>query len=138
VILITLRSRTELIGSVPELQWAEINDGSRPVELQQPSAVPLPGAAIAVGPEFRVDPNPSRDQVRLTFRVAEAGPCLLEIFAPDGRVARRVVQGTRAAGVHTVLWDGRGEQGTALSSGVYFARLRLGEVVKEQRLVVLR
>jgi hypothetical protein len=138
VLLITLRSRTEIIGSVPELAWAEINDGSRPVELQQPTAVPWPGDAISAGPEFRVDPNPSHDQVRLTIRVAEAGPCLLEIFAPDGRVVRRLTEGTRAAGVHTVLWDGRGDQGAVLPSGVYFARLRLGKTQVEQRLVMLR
>lgn len=138
VVLITLRSRTETIGSVPALLWAEINDGSRPVELHQPTSVPAVDAGFPAGVEFRIEPNPSRQQIRLTFRVPETGPCLLEIFAPDGRVVARLTEGVRAAGRHTVLWDGHGDQGQVSPSGVYFARLRLGELRVEQRLVILR
>ncbi len=93
---------------------------------------------MPTGLDFRVGPNPSRGQVSLTFRASAESRCLLEIFTLDGRVVRRVAEGPRAAGIHTVLWNGRGEEGAALPSGVYFARLRVGEALKEQRLVILR
>lgn len=41
------------------------------------------------------------------------------------------MQGMRPAGVYTVHWDGRGDQGQALASGVYLYRLRTGKQVRD-------
>jgi hypothetical protein len=38
-------------------------------------------------------------------------------------VVRRLVDAPLTAGPHSVVWDGRDENGRGMASGVYFARL---------------
>ncbi len=42
------------------------------------------------------------------------------------------------AGEHESVWDGRGEDGESLPSGVYFYRLRAGGVSRSAKMTLLR
>ena len=137
VVQITLRSSSEVIGSVPELIWAEINDGSRPVELHEPTAVPPSQAEHLSAGEFRIEPNPFHGQVRMSFRMDQAGDMTLEVYAPDGRLVRRVAEGGRSAGTYTIGWDGRNDAGQTIPSGIYFARLRRAQATEVHRVILI-
>ena len=61
-------------------------------------------------------------------RAAGAGPALgpvrVEIYDVQGRLVRRLLDGTPgAASVARLRWDGRDQQGRRLSSGRYWARV---------------
>ena len=74
--------------------------------------------------------------VRAQSRLAEVD---LTIYDVAGRRVRRLYEGTGGDEPHTILWDGHGEGGLQVASGVYFARLRVGsDPVKLQRVVVIR
>jgi flagellar hook assembly protein FlgD len=47
----------------------------------------------------------------------------LTIYAVDGRKVRTLVEGWREAGRWDAVWDGTDDRGTAVPSGVYYARL---------------
>lgn len=86
-----------------------------------------------------VRPNPFRDATTVSFRLAERTSVHLEVFDVRGRLVRRLEDGAiREAGTHRVTWDGRDERGRALPAGVYFSRLRAGEVRSTEKLVLLR
>jgi flagellar hook assembly protein FlgD len=51
---------------------------------------------------------------------------------------RRLAGGPHAAGTHTVSWDGRDDDGVALSSGVYFYRVRGGRMSETRKLLLTR
>jgi len=54
----------------------------------------------------------------------------LTVLNVRGQKVATLVDGTRAAGTHTIAWDGRNERGGAVSSGVYFVRVEAcGEAV---------
>jgi flagellar hook assembly protein FlgD len=53
-------------------------------------------------------------------------------------LVQRLVDESREAGAHAATWHGRDNQGRAVPSGVYFARLRSGNVVMTQRLTLIR
>ena len=59
------------------------------------------------------------------------------IIWADGR-SKILIDATLPAGVHEVVWDGRDEQGRAVSEGVYFHRLQLGGERVARRLILLR
>jgi hypothetical protein len=62
---------------------------------------------------------------RLTWQLAESGPVRLVIYDLAGRPVRGwgVVQ--QPAGVHSVEWDGSGDNGRSLPAGSYFCRLTI-------------
>ena len=71
-------------------------------------------------------PNPFRETTRFSFSVARISPLLLVIYDVGGRRVRTLVSGTFPAGRHQATWDGLDDEGSALASGVYFARLVVG------------
>jgi hypothetical protein len=49
-----------------------------------------------------------------------------------------VLKDTMAAGVYRVRWNGKSDDGRALSSGVYFARLEAADSRDVARLMMLK
>jgi hypothetical protein len=101
---------------------------------------PVPGVRTA-GPRLALNPNlpnPFNPRTSLRFTLPEAGPTLLEIVDLRGRRVRTIVSGWLEAGPHTRLWDGRDEDGMAVSSGLYFSRLEHPGGVRSRRMTLLR
>jgi hypothetical protein len=54
------------------------------------------------------------------FRTERAGMVSINLYRPDGTLARRLVQAQRLpAGAHKVPWDGRGDDGITVGPGEY-------------------
>ena len=62
----------------------------------------------------------------------------LEVYDLRGRLVRRLVAESRAAGRVEVTWDGRDEQGVAAPSGTYVARLAAPGVVASRKMQLLK
>ena len=62
--------------------------------------------------------QPVRDDVRLRFELAEAGPVVLEVFDVRGRRVAPPIRESFAAGPNEIAWSARD-----LSPGIYAARL---------------
>ncbi|MDM7917341.1 MAG: FlgD immunoglobulin-like domain containing protein [Candidatus Eisenbacteria bacterium] len=94
---------------------------------------------IGLGPaDLRASPNPFSGRTTLTFALAEASVVDLSVFDAAGRRVRRLVLGPLGAGTHAVAWDRTGEEGAALSNGVYFCRLRAGGASRTVRVILLK
>jgi len=104
------------------------------------AAVDAPVTVAGAGGAIRLSPprpNPMRDGTTLAFSLPAAGRVTLAIHDVTGRRVRVLADGDLAAGRHEAAWDGRDDAGTAVATGVYFARLTAGGVtrsVKVQRL----
>jgi hypothetical protein len=103
--------------------------------------IDVPGTAAAVKVVTGLSqnaPNPFNPVTRITFSVAARGEVSLRIYDIAGRALRTLVQGWREPGVYSEVWDGRGDDGSVLPSGVYFYSLKAGEVVATHKMVLLR
>ena len=78
-------------------------------------------------------PNPFNPETSLTFDLPEAGHASLVIYDINGREIVRLADGWRAAGTYQITFDASG-----LSSGVYFARLQMGDSMNTQKLLLLK
>jgi len=87
---------------------------------------------------FQNYPNPFNPECRIRFDIPHAEPVILKIFDVEGSIVRTLVEGWRAAGTYTELWDGKAEDGSELGSGVYFYRLEAGDFVATRKTVLLR
>ena len=81
---------------------------------------------------------PFRESSEIRFQLTETSPVSLRIYSADGRSVRQLLHGERAAGYHSVPWDGRDDQGRLLSQGIYFVRFETGGYQMTKRTVLLR
>jgi uncharacterized repeat protein (TIGR01451 family) len=73
---------------------------------------------------YRPMPNPFSNMTSFAYSVGGEGSAGVDITVFDvaGRQIRKLVSGPQTAGVHTVSWDGRSDQGTQVTRGMYFVR----------------
>ncbi len=83
-------------------------------------------------------PNPFNPSTRLEFNLAEPGHTILEIFDLRGRRLALLCDESLAAGTYSMVWHGTDHRGRALSSGVYFARLRSDEGEAVHKMLLLK
>ncbi|MDZ7860850.1 MAG: M14 family zinc carboxypeptidase [Candidatus Krumholzibacteriota bacterium] len=85
-------------------------------------------------------PNPFNPSTRIEFIVGgrKPAPVTLEIFDVSGRKAASILERNMAPGKYSVRWDGRGDSGRKLVSGIYFMRLSAAERVISKKMVLMR
>jgi hypothetical protein len=83
-------------------------------------------------------PNPFNPVTTIGFELDSVGPANLRIYDASGRLVRTLAHGIFEAGLHEKVWNGTGDQGQRVSSGVYFCRFEAGGFSRTQKLVLLR
>jgi hypothetical protein len=77
-------------------------------------------------------------KIRTPDLLIRSQKCLYLHFDALGREVAILVEADEAAGLHSVIWDGRGETGVELANGSYFYRLVSGGVERSGRIVLAR
>ncbi|RMF56590.1 MAG: hypothetical protein D6748_13130, partial [Calditrichaeota bacterium] len=75
---------------------------------------------------------------RISFYLPFATKIALEIFDGTGRKIRTLLNGNFHAGLHEVLWEGRNDSGSTVSSGVYFYSLKTTNRSWVRKMVLLK
>ncbi len=83
-------------------------------------------------------PTPFADATTIGFALPAGLPVELRIFDVRGALVRTLTRGSLEAGPHRAVWDGRGDGGARVPSGVYYAELRAGRDVLRRRLVLVK
>ncbi len=72
----------------------------------------------------------------IRYALPEAGAVSLRIYDMLGQTVRTLASGLQAAGIHTIAWNGRKDNGAPAATGVYLYRLEAGNVVKTNKLIL--
>lgn len=83
-------------------------------------------------------PNPFNPQTTITYDVAKASNVRLRVYAVTGQHIRTLVDGERAAGGYSVTWDGTGDTGRDVTSGVYMCRMETGDYRAVRKMLLVR
>jgi len=83
-------------------------------------------------------PNPFNPATTLSFDLPDAASVELAVFDVAGRRVATLLDGFVAAGVQSVRWSGRSDDGFLLPSGTYFARLDAGRVSSTRKIVLAK
>ena len=78
-------------------------------------------------------PNPFNSSTTISFSLSKSGRATLEVFDVTGRIVKTLADDIMTAGEHQIQFDG-----TNLSSWTYFARIRVGNNMRTEKLVLLR
>jgi hypothetical protein len=71
-------------------------------------------------------PNPFGPLTVIGFELGRASHVKLAVYDISGRHVATLIDGTLAAGRHSVEWDGRDRAGSEVPAGVYFLRIAAG------------
>jgi hypothetical protein len=83
-------------------------------------------------------PNPFNPSTEIQFSVPKTANISLIIYNLLGQRVRTLAQGVYAQGQYRVTWDGRGEFGQTLASGVYFSRLETGSIALVKKMLMMK
>jgi len=83
-------------------------------------------------------PNPFNPSTTIRFALPEHAAVQLSVYNLLGQRITLLVNEPRAAGVHSVQWNGTDDSGRPVSSGIYLVRLEAGEQVQMQRMTLLK
>jgi len=85
-------------------------------------------------------PNPFRPSrsTAIHYSVARTAPVNLTIHDVTGRTVRTLVNKSVDGGDYTASFDGRDDRGNALSAGVYFYRLKIGDFESNKKMLMLK
>lgn len=86
----------------------------------------------------RPEPNPAAGAVALRLSLPRGADLRARVLDAQGRVVRTLANGTFAAGVHLLTWDGFDGGGRETPAGVYFVSVQTGCRTLVRRLVRVR
>jgi hypothetical protein len=121
------------------LNWRFSDCGGRAVRVESPPTVPEdtgeetpddedPAILAARPGELRlnIQPNPLQGSTTIELDLPSSGDVQVAIYDIQGRKVSTVFDGHKEAGYYSAVWNGDDMQGSAVASGVYFCRVRIG------------
>ena len=91
----------------------------------------------AAGGFSRIAPNPFNPKTEIRFVLTRDNLAQLNIYNIRGEMVRSLPNDRLESGEHIMHWDGHDFAGQKVSSGTYFARLRIGSEVMQVRKLML-
>ena len=83
-------------------------------------------------------PNPFNPTVTIPFGLPVQGRVKLAVYNVIGQKVATLVDETKPAGYHRIVWNGCNDFGVAVSSGIYFARMDAKEFTKTQKIAMIK
>jgi hypothetical protein len=103
--------------------------------MSQVANVTVSAFAVAIDQNI---PNPFNPATTIRYTMAERSNVTINVYDASGRLVRTLVDGARDAGAHDVMWDGRDNNNSPVTSGVYFYRLTTGTHSESKKMVLLK
>jgi len=125
----------------------ELRDGRLMSSEYETTAIRLLDAPrkLALPREFALRqnyPNPFNPSTTIPFAVpmVEGGiaPVSVEIFNALGQRVRTLLDDAVEPGYYRMLWDGRNGNGQTMGTGIYFYRVRIGEMVQARKMMLVK
>ena len=84
-------------------------------------------------------PNPFNPMTNIFYKLSEDAQISLSVVDVLGRTIQTIISGQKQkAGSYSIFWNGKNQNGSMASSGVYVFVLKAGSVVKTQKVMLMR
>ncbi len=78
-------------------------------------------------------PNPFNSSTKISYELSQTGGVMIDIFDILGRKVESLINQVQPAGKYSLVWEA-----SALPSGVYFARLQIGDLRQARKMLLLK
>ena len=76
---------------------------------------------------FQNYPNPFNPETAISFSIKQNSKIELEIFNIKGQLVKSLINGQQNAGNHSVIWNGKDDNGNKVTSGIYLYKLQVND-----------
>ncbi|MDD2229504.1 MAG: choice-of-anchor J domain-containing protein, partial [Candidatus Cloacimonetes bacterium] len=83
-------------------------------------------------------PNPFNPETTISFNMKETAPVSLEIYNVKGQLVKTMLNGVQETGNHSVVWNGKDNNGRAVSSGVYYYKMNTGKYSSTKKMIMMK
>jgi len=83
-------------------------------------------------------PNPFNPQTTIRYSVKENSPVSIEVYNLKGQLVKRLVNSEKAAGEHSIVWNGTDQNNRPVSSGVYFYKMNAGKYSATKKMIMMK
>jgi len=87
---------------------------------------------------LRAGPNPFNSTASISFELLEPGMTRVTVYDLSGRIITTLTDEELREGQHMLQWSGTGDDGQAVSAGIYICRIQSGEISETTGLCLLR
>ncbi|MFA7214303.1 MAG: T9SS type A sorting domain-containing protein [Candidatus Cloacimonadaceae bacterium] len=94
-----------------------------------------------VPPEFSLRqnyPNPFNPSTTISYWLPETARVRLDIYNLKGQLVKTLIDSEMAAGLHSVVWNGKDSNNQAVASGVYFYRISSPNNTQTKRMLLMK
>jgi len=84
------------------------------------------------------NPNPFNPSTKIQFELPRAGHIRLTVFNVLGQTVRTLCDEKLPGGKHSVIFDGKNNNGGKIASGIYFYRLEAGDFTQSKKMILLK
>jgi len=85
-------------------------------------------------------PTPTRvgNNVNVRFETKSRDITTIDVYNIKGQKVRTLVNSNFSAGQHQLTWNGRADNGTPVSSGIYFFRMKSGNFTATRKIILIK
>ena len=83
-------------------------------------------------------PNPFNPSTAIGYQLSADGWVVLKVYNTLGQEVATLVDEVQTAGYKTATWNGRNDFGSPVASGLYIYTLKAGNVVKSERMLLMK
>ncbi len=83
-------------------------------------------------------PNPFNPSTTIEYYLPTRSDVRVEVLNMLGQTVRVLVDAPVSAGPHRVVWDGLAQNGSQVSSGVYYYRIVAGDLIKARKMILMK
>ena len=87
---------------------------------------------------FQNYPNPFNPTTSISYSIPHSTNVKVEIYNILGKKIRTLINAPENAGVHNIVWNGRNDYGSEVSSGTYLYKVTAGNNVQVKKMVLLK
>ncbi len=83
-------------------------------------------------------PNPFNPSTTIKFAVPTPTQVVIDVYDLNGQKIATIMNEGKAAGYHTVSWNGKNNRGADVTSGIYFYSIRAGSFTEVRKMLLLK
>ena len=83
-------------------------------------------------------PNPFNPETTIKMSIPKATDINLSVYNLKGQLVKTIVDDFLTAGDHSYVWDGKDQNGTNVSSGIYFYKVESDSQTINKRMILLK
>ncbi len=87
---------------------------------------------------FNNYPNPFNPSTEISYSIPSSGLVTINIFNSLGQKVVELINQFQSAGKHHITWNGKSENNTTLSAGIYFCNIRYNNTSKTIKMTLLK